>query len=209
MSSTSEEAWRGTTADERAGQRRRQLLDAAHGLLGTEGAAGVTVRAVTRSAGLSPRFFYESFADRDALVIAAWEEQYDEVAALVAVAVGEADESFRQRIRAALMTVARWFEERPERAVVMLQESLADPMLRRHARRRLPDLVLTTMAASVDPSEMATLSPTDVQISITALSGAIVNLFLEWTAGRIDVTAEHLVESIVLVADNALAQVLG
>ena len=61
--------WRGTTADERAEQRRVRLLEAALELLGTEGAAGVTVRAVVRASALSPRFFYESFSDRDALLI--------------------------------------------------------------------------------------------------------------------------------------------
>lgn len=201
------EPWRGTTADERASLRRRQLLDAGLGLL-AEGAAAVSVRAVTRAAGLSPRFFYESFEDRDALLLAVWDEQYAEVSALVERAIADAAEGFEPRMRGALLEVARWFEARPSRAVVMLRETLADPVLRQHARRRLPQLVLGAMAASVPAEAMKRIRDVDVQIAVTALSGAIVNLFLEWTAGHLVVSAEHIVESIVEVAGAALARLL-
>ncbi|MFC5730457.1 MULTISPECIES: TetR/AcrR family transcriptional regulator [Nocardioides] len=204
---TAPEPWRGTTADERADHRRRQLLDAGLSLL-AEGAAAVSVRAVTRVAGLSPRFFYESFEDREALLIAVWDEQYAEVSALVEHAIAGASEEFDSRMRAALSVVARWFEEQPSRAVVMLRETLADPVLRRHARRRLPELVLGAMAASVPAQAMQSIRDVDVQIAVAALSGAIVNLFLEWTAGHLPVGAEHIVESIVEVASAALARLL-
>lgn len=204
-----EEPWRGTTADERAEQRRRQLLEAGLVLLGKDGAPGLTVRAVTRAAGLSPRFFYESFPDRDALAVAVWDGQYAEISALVDRAIAEAGVDFASRMRAALLVVARWFEERPTRAVVMLRETLADPVLRAHARRRLPEMVLGTMAASVDPAALASLHPAQVQMTVTALSGAIVNLFLEWTAGRIDVPAEHLVEAVVEVAEAGLSRLIA
>ncbi|MFD0806176.1 TetR/AcrR family transcriptional regulator [Nocardioides caeni] len=208
MSSSAEEAWRGTTADERARQRRDQLLAAGLGILGDGGAQALTVRAVTRAAGLSPRFFYESFADRDALAIAVWDEQYAEVAELVEGAIAEAAEDFASRIRAALLVVARWLEERPARGRVMLNETLADPLLRRHARRRLPELVLGTMVASVDPVAAAALRPEEIQLTVTALSGAIVNLFLEWNAGAIDVSADYLVEAVVEVATAGLERLL-
>jgi AcrR family transcriptional regulator len=48
-------------------------MDAAFQLLGTEGWSGTSVRAVCQGARLNPRYFYESFDDLDALVIAVYD----------------------------------------------------------------------------------------------------------------------------------------
>lgn len=197
--------WRGTTADERAQERRVRLLAAAFEVLASEGGAGVTVRAVVRTSGLSPRFFYESFADRDTLLIAVWEEQYAQVVAHVEAAIAEAEPGLAARLRAALVATAHWLEERPSRAAVMLRETLAEPLLREHAQRRLPELVLLTMALSVEPEVLAEVPETAVEIAVVALSGAILNLFLEWSAGRLAVSAEELAEAIVVVTETSMA----
>ncbi|HET7689856.1 MAG TPA: TetR family transcriptional regulator [Nocardioidaceae bacterium] len=199
--------WHGSTADERQTQRRRQLLDAGFQLLGTEGAAAVSVRAVTRVSGLSPRYFYESFSDRDELLIAVWEEQYDEVRAVVDAAITVAPDDFLARMRAALLVTLGWLREVPERGRAMLAETLAEELLRRHARRRLPELVLDTAVQS-GGTLWAGDTPAKVEVAVVALSGAIVNLFLEWSGGALDVTDEELVDSIVELAAAALATAL-
>lgn len=214
--------WRGTTADERAAERRSRLLDAAFELLATEGAPGVTVRAVVRVSGLSPRFFYESFADRDTLLLTLWDEQYADVVAHVMGAVGASlredragrdsrdgdAPDFAAGLRAALIATADWFEERPARAAVMLHQTLAEPLLREHAQRRLPELVQATMAIAVGPEAIAALPESALQIAVVGLSGAVLNLFLEWTAGRLDVGSDVLAEAIVQVAASTLRGLL-
>ncbi len=60
--------WGGTTLSARRGARRVALLEAALDLIGEAGAGAVTMRAVCRKAGLTDRYFYESFSDRDALL---------------------------------------------------------------------------------------------------------------------------------------------
>jgi len=62
--------YRGVEAAERLAARRYQLLAAGLDLLGADGRdfdfeAEVTVRGVCRRAGLSARYFYESFTDKD------------------------------------------------------------------------------------------------------------------------------------------------
>ena len=66
----SQQRWTGLPAEERALERRGLLVEAAFHLLGTEGDAATTVRAVCQRARLNPRYFYESFADRDQVVVA-------------------------------------------------------------------------------------------------------------------------------------------
>lgn len=196
--------WHGTTAQERAGERRRRLLDAGRELMADGGAAAVTVRAVTRSSGVSPRLFYESFPDRDTLLLALWDEQYGLLADRVEGAIADAGPELAQRLRAAVLVTAHWFSEQPWRAVVMLRETLAEELLRRHARRRLPEMVLSTAARSVDAELLAGVSPTALEVAVVGLSGAIVNLFLEWTGGGLDVTAEQLADEIVELMVGAL-----
>ncbi|NKY50755.1 TetR/AcrR family transcriptional regulator [Nocardia vermiculata] len=60
--------WGGTTLTERREARRTALLEAALDLIGEAGAGAVTMRAVCRRAGLTDRYFYESFAGRDDLL---------------------------------------------------------------------------------------------------------------------------------------------
>ena len=64
--------WAGAARERRA-ERRTLLVDAAFDLLGTEGWAGTTVRAVCQAARLNPRYFYESFDDLDLLVVAVYD----------------------------------------------------------------------------------------------------------------------------------------
>lgn len=64
----------GTAPQERAALRRAQFLAAGIELFGTEGYRATTVRALCREAGLTDRYFYESFADMEALLMAAYSE---------------------------------------------------------------------------------------------------------------------------------------
>jgi AcrR family transcriptional regulator len=53
--------FRGVSADERRGDRRHRLVEAAFEIAGTEGAAALGVGRVCDAAGLTKRYFYESF----------------------------------------------------------------------------------------------------------------------------------------------------
>lgn len=188
--------WHGSTADERCARRRRQLLDAGFHLLGTQGAAAVTVRAVARHSSLSPRYFYESFPDREALLLAVWDDQYAAVSGRVETAIADAPQDFLGRMRAALDAAAAWLEQDPLRTRAMLLETISDARLRLHARRRLPELVLRTAMRSVDGGALDSLPEKKLATTVTATSGAIVNLFLEWGSGGLPVGRDELVDSV-------------
>ena len=60
----------GISADDRRTDRRKKLLTAARQIWGASGVSEVTVRGVCSAAGLTTRYFYEQFANRDALLYA-------------------------------------------------------------------------------------------------------------------------------------------
>ena len=60
----------GVSAEDRRAERRRKLLDAGRRLWGESGISEVTVRGVCTASGLTPRYFYEQFENRETLLVA-------------------------------------------------------------------------------------------------------------------------------------------
>ncbi len=54
--------FKGISADDRRIDRRRRVVEAAYQIAGTDGAGALGVGRVCRTAGLTKRYFYESFA---------------------------------------------------------------------------------------------------------------------------------------------------
>lgn len=92
----------GVSADDRRTERRQRLLAAARQMWGASGVTEVTVRGVCSAAGLTTRYFYEQFPNREAMVFAVADEVRDELlAALVNAGVG-APGTLTDKLRSAL-----------------------------------------------------------------------------------------------------------
>jgi AcrR family transcriptional regulator len=66
--------YRGVTADERRSQRRTAMVEAGLEVFGTIGYAAASVDAVCAQAGLTKRYFYESFDSLETLLVAVYDE---------------------------------------------------------------------------------------------------------------------------------------
>lgn len=73
-------AYGGEGGDTRVARRRTALIDAGLDLLGAGDVGAVTVRGVCRRAGLTARYFYESFESVDQLVGVMYDEVIEEIA---------------------------------------------------------------------------------------------------------------------------------
>lgn len=80
---------RGVPADERRQKRREKLVGAAIQVYGRSGFRQATVKSVCEAAGLTERYFYESFPNSEALLVAA----FDAVATQFRVCLRNAAES--------------------------------------------------------------------------------------------------------------------
>ena len=100
--------WTGLPVVERAAERRALLVDAAFDLLGREGDAATTVRAVCQQARLNPRYFYESFADRDELLVAVYDHQVLLLGTELLEQIQKAGGDPEAVSRAGVETVCRW-----------------------------------------------------------------------------------------------------
>src|ERR1700712_610595 len=61
-------AYGGVAMEERVAARRARFVEAGFELFGTQGFRGSTVRGICAAAGLTDRYFYESFATLEALL---------------------------------------------------------------------------------------------------------------------------------------------
>jgi AcrR family transcriptional regulator len=82
-------------------QRRLLLIETALDCLHEDGLSGISVRSVCARSKLTPRYFYESFADLDALLVATVDAVGDEVIARGVAAVASADD-VEGRVRGAI-----------------------------------------------------------------------------------------------------------
>jgi AcrR family transcriptional regulator len=138
-------AYRGVSAEERRGERRRRLIETALDCLHEDGLAGVSVRSVCARARLTPRYFYESFADLDALLVAAVDAVCDEVAAAALAALDAAPADLPAQVRAAIDAGYRVVVSDRRKATALLVAASGHGALRerRHAViTRFADLVI-------------------------------------------------------------------
>ncbi|WP_319447365.1 MULTISPECIES: TetR/AcrR family transcriptional regulator [unclassified Mycobacterium] len=99
----------GVDARDRIAERRRRLLDAGLELLGgSDHPPELTVRAICARAGISARYFYESFTDKDELVDAVFDWVAADIAATTQAAIAAAppDELNRAGIANLVRTIA-------------------------------------------------------------------------------------------------------
>lgn len=171
MTTASSRNWMGRTPEMRVSERRQRLIDAAIELLGTRGASALTLRAVCGEAGLSPKFFYESFADQDELIVAAYDTT---VARLVAefenVDLSHADPP-RELVRMRLATTYGYLRKDPRAARILFREPFAVDALRVRAQSTVPAF----MKMMLDPNGNQSLT----SFHGAALGGALVGVFID------------------------------
>jgi len=195
-------------ADVRRAERRLLLLDAAFDLLGTEGWAGTTVRAVCQRAELNPRYFYESFEDLDALVVAVYDRIIEELAEAVAQAQALADDDPAAQVRAAVQAIVAFVDDDRRRARILYVEALGNEALNR--RRRATGHALVSAVEEAAASSSKGLPPGEQagRIGAAMLVGGLSELLVEWLDGNITVSRQELIDdatSVVLALGEATA----
>jgi AcrR family transcriptional regulator len=185
-------------------ERRTLLLDAAFDLLGTEGWAGTTVRAVCQRAELNPRYFYESFADLDALVVAVFDRIVDELAVAVLAAQEGVRDRPREQVRAGVEAIVGFVDDDRRRARILYVEAIGNEVLNRH---RIETGRALVAAVEQHAGERAGPLPRGEHIGRVAaamLVGGMSEVLVEWLEGRIEVERNELVDDL-----TALALALG
>jgi AcrR family transcriptional regulator len=172
--------WSGVPLQDRQTLRRDELVAAGVQLLGGAAGPALTVRAVCRAAGLTERYFYESFADRDEFVRAV----YDDVCSAAMSALTTADTP-----RDAVERFVTLMVDDPVRGRVLLIAPEREPVLAKSGAEWMPsfiDLLQRKLTRITDPAVQAMVA--------TGLVGALSALFTAYLNGRLATTREQFID---------------
>jgi AcrR family transcriptional regulator len=196
--------YRGKAARDRGVERRARFLEAGLQLFGTQGFAATTVKGLCVAAGLTERYFYQSFDDREQLFM---EVAAGCVAGLMARLTAAHAPAGAPPPRAALDAFFAWFEEDPRRARIQLVEPLVMgprfQALYRDVTAMFVDLVRSQALARFAPRLRA--ARVDPGALATALAGGAVELVKDWGATGFRRPRAELVRAMGLLLDGLTA----
>jgi AcrR family transcriptional regulator len=172
--------WSGVPLQDRQTLRRDELIVAGVNVLGGEAGSALTVRAVCRAAGLTERYFYESFGDRDDFVRAV----YDHVCGTAMTALTSSTTP-----RDAVERFVALMVDDPVRGRVLLIAPEREPVLTKSGAEWMPnfiELLQHKLTRITDPAVQAMVA--------TGLVGALTALFTAYLNGRLATTREQFID---------------
>lgn len=167
-------------------------------LFGSTGSGQVRVKDVVAEAGLTERYFYESFTDQAALFDAVFEFASESIESKVnAAIVGAPDDAFA-RVSIALRTTVDVLAADPRMIRIFFVEALGAGG--RAGTRRNDILVRAAsnfLKWSAPESPSFESSSMDARMKAFAVSGAASELMISWADGLLDVTPTELADFLV------------
>ncbi|MBE9373776.1 TetR/AcrR family transcriptional regulator [Saccharopolyspora sp. HNM0983] len=191
MSSTSSRVYGGLSGEQRRSERHALLVEAGLNLLGAEEDPKLTVRGACSEAGLVTRYFYESFADRDELVIAVFDRVVSEVAAAALRAIEDVPD-LHDRARAGLGAIVGSIAEDPRRGRLLFSSALNSPVL--VTRRARSTRMFVQLLREQARSTYGTQEDPRADLLADFLVGGLAQVLSAWLSGTLDTSQEEIVE---------------
>lgn len=200
----------GRSAEELAAERRQRLLDTALELFGTQGYAATPTDRLCAAARVTTRHFYEQFQDREALLLAVFEQVMADTRARVAAVLLASDGPPAARFLAALEAFLDAQLEDPRRARLTTSEVLG-VSARVEAGR---NAVITGFAQLVEGyanvlAAQGALPPRNYRVLAFGIVGAMHELQLAWLNPANGLTREALKTEMRFLVEAFLAGARG
>lgn len=171
----------GVSPEERRQQRRAKLLAAGLQVFGTRGAQRSTIRDICVEAGLTERYFYESFKSLGELFDAVYAQVNDELMHAVVAAVSKIPPQAMPLIETGLTVFFSTMRDDPRRAQVLLIDGNSGTyaQLRKagEAARGYSKLMLDFATVLYPGAKEQGL---DVDILVTGLTGMTIHIATSW-----------------------------
>jgi AcrR family transcriptional regulator len=203
--------YRGASLEQRQGVRRAKLVEAGLTVIGTQGYNAATVRAICAEAGLTERYFYESFDNREALLTAVYEQCIEQLTqailgAIQTIVPPAPDTASRAGLQAFFETLQR--DPRIGRVlfieVLGVSEGVDD--LYRRTTFSFTQLVLQ-VSRPLYPG--GRIPVRDEELLATGLVGVIIMIATRWILGGYDKPLDVVVESSLAIFNAVNAQLVA
>lgn len=186
--------YRGVSAEDRRARRREQLLDAGLDLLGTEGWSATTMTAICARAGLTERYFYESFVGREALLLAVFDRVTAEAAEVVLAAIEASPREARARSRAAIAAFVELMTDDRRKGRVAFVEALGSEALARRRYEAIRAFAALLVEQAREFYGMPDGNDQLVELTSFMLVGGLAEALMAWLGGELSTSREQLIE---------------
>ncbi|MGW4481931.1 TetR/AcrR family transcriptional regulator [Rhodococcus triatomae] len=182
--------YRGVSAADRAAERRTRLLEAT--LTVWSGDDRVTMTRICAEAGLSERYFYESFRTVDEALTAVMEWIAAEIENTAQAAADATEGDLVARMRASVKAFVDLIDRDPRKGRAAIIESAALPETRRQRT------ALLRRFAHRAATELHAPPRSDVGGEVAGLLfiGGMAELITAWLDGAIDATPDDLADTV-------------
>ncbi|WP_080628387.1 TetR/AcrR family transcriptional regulator [Mycobacterium canetti] len=196
----SDRPYRGVEAAERLATRRRRLLSAGLDLLGSDqqNIAELTVRAICRRAGLSVRYFYESFTDKDEFVGSVFDWVVAELVATTQAAVAAVPP--HEQTRAGMANIVRTIAADARVGRLLFSAQLANAVI---TCKRAESSALFAMLSGQHAVD-ALHAPANDHVKAVAhfAVGGVGQTISAWLAGDVRLDPDQLVDQLAALLDE-------
>jgi AcrR family transcriptional regulator len=195
----------GIDARDRIASRRRKFLEAGLDLLGAAepDTQELTVRALCARAGLSAKYFYETFTDKDELVAAVCDWVIADLAATTQAAAVAAVDS-KSRSRAVMAEVVRTVADDARIGRLLFSSRLSNAVV---MRKRAESGALFAMLSGEHASAMLRTTPHDrIKAAAHFAVGGVTQVISAWLVGDVRLEPDYLVEQLARILDDMAAQ---
>jgi AcrR family transcriptional regulator len=183
----------GKTADERVADRRARLVDATIGLLASDGEARTTMTAICQRAGLTERYFYESFGSRNEVLLAALDSVSEEIARTAVDAVAASSGEPADRVRAAIGAVVELVVAAPDKMRVAVIESNANASMRARRHELLGSFAALVATEAREIFGDATWPEPRDHLQAVIFMAGLSELVASWLLGEVELSPDELV----------------
>jgi AcrR family transcriptional regulator len=190
--------YRGVPAGDRVASRREALIDATLDVFAAEGWAALSARRICERAGLTRRYFYESFDGLDAVLGAAFDRITGEVTRAVGAAVSAviADDPAPPLPALVARAVSAGLEvvtTPPSNGRFLAVAQTAGSSIAERRARSIDDLAAIVEAVLSIRRESRPIGPQRARILAIATNGAMLRIIDGWLAGELDLTKDEVV----------------
>jgi AcrR family transcriptional regulator len=194
-------SYRGLTLEQRTAERRERFLEAGLNVFGNEGFHAATVRKICKEAGLTDRYFYESYNSMEALLIEVYERCLQSImmrvqSTLLTVNKTEAPDQLLRELLGHFFTEME--DPRVAKVCMFEAEGVSDRMHNLY-NDYICRFVTILLSASQTYTDKWPLSDEESEVLGNAIVGGIIQATRNWALNDYHLSKESMIKGIIVM----------
>ena len=187
--------YRGVSAADRSADRRERLLRATLDVWGRGDGSRVTMTRICAEAGLTERYFYESFVGLDEALIVVVDRIAEEIADKSVAAVESTAGEPADRVRAAIAAFVKILTDDPRKGRIAIVEASSLESLRPRRNELLLQFARLAAAEAREIYGKEAWTGAEGDLSAFLFIGGLAELVRAWLGGEVAGTPEDLIDA--------------